>query len=358
MLSSSVILLLVFFALSICFSFLCSILEAVLLSVTPNYVRRAQQDGTSTGQLLEKYKEDIDRPLSAILTLNTIAHTVGAIGVGAQAGNVFDTGSYFLGLSAESWVAGIMTLAILILSEIIPKTIGANNWQALTPFTVKTIQILLWILSPLVWLSQLITKSLKKEKEKAVLTRMDFLSMTLDGEKDGTLDKNESKIIKNLLDFTKLSVRDIMTPKTVTLIADEDQTIDEFYKKNQPLRHSRIPTYKESSDNITGMILKDDLLKMLADDKHSTALHHLRRPVHFIPDALELPKLFKELTEERRHLSIVNDEFGNIVGIVTMEDLFETLLGVEILDESDNVADLQELAKKRWEEKIKTNGTK
>ena len=241
-------LLIFFFVLSILFSFLCSIWEAVLLSITPSFINRKVQEGTALGQDLEKFKEDIDRPLSAILTLNTIAHTVGAIGVGAQAAKVFGSGSSFLGIPSETLIAGGMTLAILILSEIIPKTIGANMWESLAGFTVKSLKFLLFILAPFVWVSQLITKNLKKDKDKSVFSKADLAAMTHAGEESGVLAESESTIIKNLLRFEEVSVRDIMTPRTVMVKADESTTLMDFYQNNQPLRFSRIPIFQESSD--------------------------------------------------------------------------------------------------------------
>lgn len=351
-------LLVFFFVLSIAFSFLCSVLEAVLLSVTPSYVKAKFTAGTTTGKLLDQYKKDIDRPLSAILTLNTIAHTVGAIGVGAQAGKLFSSAnSYFnlgpLNISYESIIAGVMTLAILILSEIIPKTIGANNWRSLAPFTVKTLRILIWILSPLVWLSQLITKSLKSDKSKSVLSRSDFAAMALVGEESGTLDTKEYKIIKNLLDLEKLAVKDIMTPSTVALIASEEETVSEFYSKHKPIRYSRIPIFAENSNDITGLALKSDILKSIIENKEDLALKNIRNPVKFIQGDMSLSDLFNFFTSERTHLAIVTDEFGSLMGLVSLEDMFETLLGMEITDEFDLVDDLQTLARKKWEERRK-----
>ena len=343
-------LLIFFFVLSIAFSFLCSVLEAVLLSITPSYVSQQVQKGTTTGRLLQQYKEDIDRPLSAILTLNTIAHTVGAIGVGAQAGKVFDTGAKILGLSAESIIAGVMTLAILILSEIIPKTLGANNWKALTPFTVRTIKGLIWILAPLVWISQLITKTLKKDKSKSVLSRADFAAMTRVGESSGALNEDESKIIKNLLNFEKLTVRDIMTPRTVAFMLDENTSIQDFLESSEFGTFSRIPVYKEDKDDVIGLVLKDDIMECVieggqADQKIKDLMLDVKR----VDESLSLHDLFNRLTQEKQHLFVVHDEFGAVVGLVTMEDLFETLLGVEIIDESDKVIDLQQYARDRFE---------
>lgn len=347
---------LIWAAVSIVFSFLCSILEAVLLSVTPNFISKEVRKKSSTGLMLAKYKEDIDRPLSAILTLNTIAHTVGAIGVGAAAGAAFGSNYIDLGfmeLSYESIVATVMTLAILFLSEIIPKTMGANNWQALAPFTVQTLRILMFLLAPLVLVSQLITKFLKKPQVKSVFSRGDFAAIVEEGNESGSLDEQETKIIKNLLHFEKQTVRDIMTPKTVAFMGHENDTIESFYKENMPIRYSRIPIFGETRDDISGMVLKDEILQKVADGGGSGELKTIKRDVKFVQDTVKLPKLFSSLTKEKNHLFVVTDNFGAVVGLVSMEDLFETLLGQEIVDEYDNVADLQKLAKKKWESKQK-----
>lgn len=338
-----------FFILSIAFSFLCSILEAVLLSVTPRYIKDQLNKGKVTGELLAKYKEDIDRPLSAILTLNTIAHTVGAIGVGAMAGDVFGTNFFIvLGvkLSYETIIAVVMTLAILILSEIIPKTIGANNWKALSPFTVRTIRILILILTPLVWLSQLITRSLKKEKEKSVLSRSDIMQITLEGESSGVLAESESTIIKNLLALEENTVRDIMTPRSVVFMAHKDLNVEEFIAIEDSKVHSRVPIYNTDKDDVIGFVLKDDVFLASLEGRNNMQLSELMRKVDSILDTTGLIGFFSRLRKSKAHLFMVNDEFGNVIGLVTMEDFFEEMLGHEIVDESDTVTDLQEHARK------------
>ena len=346
--------LLFFFFLSIAFSFLCSILEAVLLSVTPRYIKDQQNKGTRTGELLAMYKEDIDRPLSAILTLNTIAHTVGAIGVGAKAGEVFGA-HYFsvfgIEMSYESIIAVIMTLAILILSEIIPKTIGANNWKALSPFTVKIIRILIFILAPLVWVSQLITRSLKKEKERSILSRSDIMQMTVEGELSGVLAESESTIIKNLLALSQKTVRDIMTPRSVAFMANKDLKGEEFIALDDSKVHSRVPVYGADKDDVVGVVLKDDVFLASSEGKNELPLTELMRDVESIPDTTGLDYFFSRLTKGNSHLFMVKDEFGNVIGLVTMEDLFEAMLGHQIVDESDTVTDLQDLARKLANEK-------
>lgn len=347
---------LIWASVSIIFSFLCSILEAVLLSVSPNFISAEERKGSQTGIMLAKYKEDIDRPLSAILTLNTIAHTVGAIGVGAAAGEAFGSNFIDLGfmqLSYESIVATVMTLGILILSEIIPKTLGANNWQTLAPFTVQTLKILMFLLAPLIWVTQLITKSMKKPQVQSVLSRGDLAAIVEEGNESGSLDESEAEIIKNLLHFEKQTVREIMTPKTVAFMGQEDATIEFFFNQNKPIRFSRIPIYGETRDHVSGMILKDELLKNIIEGKGKEPLKSISRKINFVEDTVPLPELFKKLTQEKNHLSVVTDNFGAVVGMISMEDLFETLLGVEIVDEFDNVEDLQKLAKKEWKERNK-----
>lgn len=346
--------LILFFILSIGFSFLCSILEAVLLSITPQFIRQEKNKGAAYAETLDKFKEDIDKPLSAILSLNTIAHTVGAIGVGAIAGKLFgenhiDLG--FMSISAEQIIATLMTLAILILSEIIPKTIGANNWRGLTPFTVRTLRLLMWILHPLVWVSQTITKRLKKDKAKSVLSRVDFAVMTREVEESGALDVAETTIIKNLLNFEKKYVREIMTPKTVMFMIEEDMTFAEFNEQKKHHIFSRIPIYNDTRDNITGMILKDDILQSLADGTTDRPVKEVKREIDFVEMNKTLVELFQFFAKKRRHMAIVVDEYRTVQGLVTMEDMFETLLGYEIMDESDEVEDLQKLAKQQFKEK-------
>ncbi len=343
--------LIVFFLLSIVFSFLCSIWEAVLLSITPKYIKEKVAEKSSIGTKLEEFKEEIDRPLSAILTLNTIAHTVGAIGVGASAGELYGNTQLDLGvlsISGETIIAVVMTLAILLLSEIIPKTLGANNWKALAPFTVKSLSILLLILKPLVWLSQMITKRFKKEKDKSVLRRADILALTVEGEVSGALDKGESKIIKNLLRFSTIKAKDVMTPRTVIEAAKNSHEVGEFYETFKPFSFSRIPLFDEDLDSVTGIVLKDQVLEEMISGNKTTKLANMQREVRFIDENTSINELFEDMTKNAEHIVMVTNNFGVTVGLVTMEDVVETLLGLEIMDESDQVADLQALARDKW----------
>lgn len=343
-----------FFVISIVFSFLCSILEAVILSVMPSFVSRMQNEKPGLGKQLGNLKEDIDRPLSAVLTLNTIAHTVGAIGVGVQAGKLFGTTKVNLFLfeaTYESLIAGLMTLAILILSEIIPKTLGANYWKALTPFTVRSLRFLMFVLAPFVWISKWITHLVKKDGAKSVLSRADVAAIADAGLMSGAIDKEEKSFIQNLLQLETKVVGDIMTPRSVVQILNQDQTLGEVYDAHNPFQFSRIPVYKETTNNVTGFILKDTILENIAADKHARKVSEIIRNVLFVEDSKTVAQLLDALIQKKQHLAIVADQYGTIVGLVTLEDVIETLFGLEIVDESDKVADLQKLARDKWKKR-------
>ena len=332
-----------------------------MLSVTPSFVEIKSKQGTQTGKLLKQFKDDIDRPLSAILTLNTIAHTLGAIGVGAQATKVFGSsymaiGGVQLPFSMEAFVGAVMTLAILILSEIIPKTLGANYWEQLSGFTAHAIHILIYSLLPLVWLSQFITKKLKKDKSKSVLSRADFTAMAEIGEKEGIFRSNESKIIRNLLRLNTIRAKDIMTPRTVVKAADQERTIASFYQANQKLQFSRIPVFRDTKDHINGFVLKDEILSAMIHNNGNMPLKGIMREILIINEQMPLPDLFNRLIEKREHIALVVDEFGGMAGIITMEDVIETLIGMEIVDEQDNIEDMQSLARKNWEKRARSLG--
>jgi len=249
-----------------------------------------------------------------------------------------------------------MTLAILILSEVIPKTIGANNWEKLTPLTVQLIKVLLFLLAPLIWITQSITRNLKKEKNKPVLSRTDFSVMTDLGKETGVLKENEQKIIQNLLRFSRVLVKDIMTPRIVVVASDESMTVEEFHDEHEKLPFSRIPVYKDDSDSITGLVLKDDILLKLVEDEHTKPLKEIKRNIIIVHASLPIPDLLDMFINKKEHMALVVDEFGGMEGIVTMEDIIETLLGLEIVDESDNTEDMQALARKNWERRAKRMG--
>lgn len=362
--------LLVFYAvISIFFSFLCSVLEAVLLSINPTFVNIKKKEGKTYADTLETLKNDVDKPLIAILTLNTIAHTVGAILVGVQAKAAYSelygtTQRTFLGIEfTEDLMVGIvstiMTILILVASEIIPKTIGATYWRQLANFTAKTLKIMVLVLkwTGLLWVLQLFTKLVGgKGHHGSVLSREDFTAMTDIAHEEGVFEKSESTIIKNLLRFDQVLVKDIMTPRAVVKIAAEDKTIAEFFENNPKMRFSRIPVYNGKVDNITGFVLKDNILEEMVNDNGHLPLSEIKREILITARDTPIPQLFNTLISKREHIALVVDEYGSISGLVTMEDVIETLLGLEIMDESDNVADLQQLARKNWEERAKRIG--
>ena len=360
---------LLFYAfISIFFSFLCSILEAVLLSVTRTFINLKKQEGKAFATELEQLKKDVDRPLIAILTLNTIAHTVGAILVGVQAKVAYvelygSQTKSILGIEfTEDLMVGvvssIMTILILVASEIIPKTIGATYWKSLANFTTKALKVLIFPLkwTGLLWLLQLTTKLIGGKGHGSILSREGFLVMADMAHEEGVFEGNESKIIKNLLTFKEVFAKNVMTPRTVMKSENEDTTVEDFFNKNMNLRFSRIPVYSETEDNIKGLVLKDEIFKEMALGNGSKKLVELKRDIIIVERNLPIPTLFEKLVETRNHMALVVDEYGSVSGLVTMEDVIETLLGMEIMDESDNVSDLQSLARKSWEARAKKLG--
>ncbi|UGU18243.1 hemolysin family protein [Sinomicrobium kalidii] len=347
--------LLIFYAtISIFFSFLCSVLEAVLLSVNPTFINLKKQEGKSYANNLEALKNDVDKPLIAILTLNTVAHTVGAILVGVQAEKTFGSGNNAVGI-----VSAIMTVLILVVSEIIPKTIGATFWKQLANFTSKALNIIIFPLhyTGILWTLRLATRLIGgKHTHESVFSREDFSAMTDIAEKEGVFDESESKVIKNLLQFDEVQAKDIMTPRTVIKTASEDLTIEEFFKNNPKLRFSRIPIYKGNPDNITGFILKDEVMEEIINGNGNMKLADIRRNILVIQRSLPIPKLFESFIVQRDHIALIVDEYGSVSGLVTMEDVIETLLGLEIVDESDNVENLQVLARRNWQLRAKRLG--
>ncbi|MFL0352965.1 CNNM domain-containing protein [Xanthomarina sp. GH4-25] len=349
---------LIFWAtISIFFSFLCSILEAVLLSVTPTFINIKKQEGKDYAFKLEALKADVDQPLIAILTLNTIAHTLGAMMVGIQAEKLPYKLELF-GINTVGIVSAIMTLLILIVSEIIPKTIGASYWKSLVGFTATSLNILIFPLkyTGILWLLRLTTKLIGGSAHGSVLSREDFHAMTDLAEEEGVFHESESKVIKNMLTFKEVLAKDVMTPRTVMTIEDENQTIERFFKENANIKFSRIPVFTDNPDNITGLVLKDEVFKEMAFGNGEKLLSDIKRNIIIINRNMPIPRLFEQLVESKNHMALIVDEYGSVSGLVTMEDVIETLLGLEIMDESDDVPDLQLLARKSWEARAKRLG--
>lgn len=342
-------LLILYLVLALGVSFLCSILEAVLLSVSDSYISALEREGKETGKLLKGMKEDIDRPLSSILSLNTIAHTVGAAGVGAQAQVVF--GSAYVGI-----ISAILTLLILVLSEIIPKTLGATHWRALAKGSARVLKVTIILMYPLVLMSKFITRWFTKDSSQPSFSREEFSALAERGHEEGIFEEEESNIVKNLIRFSSLRVRDIMTPRIVVVYFNQSLTIEEVADKVESIRFSRIPVFEEKEDNITGYVLKTDILMHIARGKTETPLKELKRELLLIPEMTTLKVLFDRLLKSQDHIAAAIDEYGGFSGVVTMEDVVETLLGMEITDEADAYKDMQKVARQQWRARAKRLG--
>jgi CBS domain containing-hemolysin-like protein len=348
--NTDVILLVSYILLALVFSFLCSVAEAVLLSITPSYIAGLRDKNPKLAALLKRLKQDnVDQSLAAILTLNTIAHTVGAIGSGSKATVVF--GSAWFGL-----FSAVMTLMILFLSEIIPKTIGAVYWRSLAGLTARFVRGLIWSLYPLIWVSETLTRMIARGKSAHVFSREEFIAMAGIGERAGKIDPHESRIIQNLFRFDSLTASDIMTPRIVISGLPQDMSITEALDAKPTVTFSRLPLYQADLDHITGFILKDDLLLSKAQNRGDVKLETLKREIKTVPDHMSLSNLLEFLLDKRQHIALVSDEYGGTKGLVTTEDVVETLLGMEIVDEMDRVEDMQALARQQWAKRARALG--
>lgn len=328
-------------------SFLCSIAEAVLLSLTPSYIEGLKVKFPKRAAVLKKLKQDqVDRSLAAILTLNTIAHTVGAIGAGAKATDVF--GDTWFGVFSAA-----MTLMILFLSEIIPKTIGAVYWSKLVGPTAVFVNSLITLLFPVVWISEKLTRLISGDRQLDIFSKDEFLAMASVGEKAGKLRTKESRIIRNLFKFDSILVEDIMTPRTVITALSEDTLTSDSIESMSKTPFSRIPVFKNDIDEITGFVLKLEVLMHNAGEKGNNPLEKLKRKILTVPESVSLSNLLERFLKERQHIAVVVDEYGGTRGLVSMEDIIETLVGVEIMDETDSTEDMRLLARERWELRAK-----
>ena len=344
----------VYLFLAVGVSFLCSLLEAGLLSISAGYVGSLEAEGSKTGKRLAAMKASIDRPLAAILTLNTVAHTVGAAGVGAQSLKIF----------GSQWVAvtsAIITLIILVFSEIIPKSLGAANAQKLAPFTATTVQLMIWLTIWLVIPLQYISGFFGGGHKEA-LSRAEVASMAEIGLADGTLEAGESRVIRNLIGLSEVLVDDVMTPRTVAFALPEELTVRGAVEDHGPMAFSRIPVFRENLDHCTGIVTRTGILQAHAEGRLDQPLSELASPVPRVSHGLDVSKLLRTLIEENQHLALVTDEFGSTDGLITLEDCLETLLGVEIVDETDGHEDMREkareLMKKRRGKGVKVQESK
>lgn len=333
------ILILLYFLGALALSFLCSILEAVLLSTPLSFISMKENQGNKTATLMKQYKNNVDKPVGAILSLNTIAHTIGSAGVGAESIKLF--GEEYFGI-----ISAILTLLILVLSEIIPKTIGASYWRQLAITSTKIIRILIFITYPLVILSELITKIFSPKGNQTTMSRDEVSAMVDVGTSEGIFKESESKIIKSCIRLSSVKAEQIMTPFIVIESANENLTVKEFYDLKS-WNFSRIPVYGSDKEYISGYIMKDDVLKELSDDNFNTTLFELARPILSFREDDSAYCIWEKMLEKREHLSIIVDEYGCLRGVVSMEDIIEAMTGVEIVDEDDVAIDMQALAKEK-----------
>jgi CBS domain containing-hemolysin-like protein len=348
--SADVVLLITYVLLALGISFLCSVAEAVLLSVTPSYIEGLKERRPRFAAKLKRLKQDnVEQSLAAILTLNTIANTLGAIGAGAKATVVF--GSVWFGL-----FSAVMTLMILFLSEIVPKTIGALYWSRLVRPIAFFVNSMIIILYPIVRIAEIVTRVVSRGKPVHIFSREEFIAMARVGERIGYIHDNESRIIRNLFRFSSLTIADIMTPRTVISAISEDMTISEAFNLVSKSPFSRLPLYRNNMDDITGFILKEDVLIFNAQGRDDEKVKVLKRDIIVVSELMSLPILLENFLEYRQHIAVVVDEYGGTSGLVTLEDLVETLMGMEITDEKDTVVDMQKLARRRWAERAKALG--
>ena len=325
-------------------SFLCSIMEAVLLSTPQSFLIVKHQNGNVWAKTFMDLKSNIDKPLSAILSLNTVAHTVGAAGVGAQAVKVFGEASFGI-------VSAVLTILILVLTEIIPKTIGAQYWRKLTRITTAVIKAMIFITYPLVLISAVNTKAISKNKHEQTTSREEIAALASIGTDEGVFSEKEHKIIQNLLKLKNVKVSEIMTPRVVVAVASEELLLEQFLKNKDYLKFSRIPVFSKNEENITGYVFRQTVFEKLAEDRYELKLKDIKRDIVVVPNTIVLFNLWEKLLEKKEHIALIVDEYGGLDGIVTMEDIIETLLGLEIVDEKDTITDMQKHARDRWKER-------
>jgi len=326
---------------AIALSFLCSVLEAVLLSTPVSFISMKENQGVKSASLMISYKTNIDRPVAAILSLNTVAHTIGAAGVGSESVKVF--GEAYFGI-----ISAILTLLILVLSEIIPKTIGASYWRELAMPSAKIIRILIVITYPLVWLSEMLTRCFAPKIQPLTVSREEVEAMVEVGEEEGVFQARESKIMRSFLRLEKVKAEQIMTPYVVVASVSADTTMSGFHNNSSLAAFSRIPVYNEQKEYICGYVLKANVLEKICSGHAVEKISDIVRPILFFSESDNVSDIWEAMIEKKEHISVITDEYGCMRGIVTMEDVIETMLGVEIVDECDTAPDLQAVAKEKY----------
>lgn len=336
-------LLITFAMVAIAISFICSVLEAVLLSITPSYIAAIEKQSPNLALRFQKLKNKIDQPLAAILSLNTIAHTAGAAGVGAQAAKVY-------GDTAIGIASAVMTILVLVFSEIIPKTLGANYWRKLAPSVATTLGWLVKVLKPFIWLSDHITKLFSRKQNDNKYLRSEIAALAAVGSKEGVLHENETEIIHGLLQFKHTKLRSILTPRKKLFRIHKDMTVEEYCREHGSVPYSRVLVYGDNPDDILGFVLKTDV--MLAQHRLNPdfRVSKMLKPLYTVSENMSLPKLFRSMLEQRAHISLVVDEYGDVQGVVALEDLLESLLRVNIMDEKDRADESSEQELEKWQE--------
>jgi len=331
-------LLVLYFLAAVVISFICSVLESVLLSVTMPYISVLEKERPNVGKLLKLHKKNIHKSIASILILNTIANTLGAAAVGAQAEHVFGTGAVF-------YVSIVLTFAILFFAEIIPKTIGATYWKELAPAAAYVIRFFIWITYPIILMTLFVTNRIKKGDEGHSLTKEELLESALLSEDEGVLDEQESDIIENILKLDDIKVHDILTPRSVVFALEGNKTIDDIVKNEADIfKYSRIPVYDETIESVTGMVMTKQLFAQALKD-NSIPLKEIQKDIYRINEQVPVSWALDLFIEKKEHMFLVLDKYDQVEGIVTLEDCVETILGVEIVDESDAHVDMRELAK-------------
>lgn len=338
------VLLFVFLLGAMLVSFLCSVLEATLMSTPISYITMKEEEGYKPAVRMKQYKTEPSRPLAAILSLNTIANTIGAAGVGRQATLIF--GSEWFGL-----VSVVTTVLILIFSEIIPKTIGTAHWKSLMGFATGAIHTLIICLYPIVVAVEWLQKHISPEESDSTISREEVSAMADVAEESGELDEDENEVIQNIIALDETTASDVMTPRVVAAIAPESMKLKAFYKDKRFMHHSRIPVYSDNDEYITGYILRMEALQLIADDKFDVTLGEIRRNIATFSEDATLDVVWDEMISKDEPISVVIDEYGCFQGILTLEDVIETIMGNEIVDERDEVRDMQQLALDRWKKR-------
>ncbi len=350
--SINLILLIFFISLSLIVSFICSVSEAVLLTMTPSYIDTLQEDQPKLAALLKDVKIDnIEKSISAILTLNTVAHTLGSLGAGAQAVIVF--GDVWFGV-----FSGVLTLVILIGTEIIPKTLGTTYWRRFATPVAYYVRAINWVLMPIIWITEKISRLLTRGHQESSFNRHEFLALANQGESSGQMSELETRIIKNSLALGMINVEDIVTPRSVVTAFDQNMTVGDIFALHPKLPFSRFPIFDEDLDNATGFVLKSDLLIAKANQEIHTPIKQFKRDISFVFAKMKLFDLLDLMLKERVHIALAVGEFGEVKGLVSLEDVLETLLGLEIVDEFDRVDDMQTLARQLMDRRMARLGAK